>query len=300
MQLYASNTISPWPLSPFQESDLPPDVLLDASLVMRDGRRPRLGAVACGPASFYMAIKDAATGEDLLTLGVVEPVPGATYKMTSVDSVCQGWIVVGSGALAGYSNGALALEFDPGVMMWLEDTTDPTVVRLGFLDLDEVVATLDLNKPLEIHSSIGCLVKYNADIGGRPGGTVELLETTAQEMFLAGRNLRPPLVRSVGGATPDSSGNVNIFFEGDIKAVLDTNDKGKLVYARAAPCREYEPLASKVAHGKCASGERLPTATSPLAVIDVDIDEEGRWKLPLDAMIEKYIAEFKTGECCPE
>lgn len=219
MSLFSYNAAIKYPLSDFDENEIPTDILLDLSLNCPDGYEPMVGALRCLAGTFFISIEDVSTQEAIAHAYVPRAQQYRTYRL-DMDVPGFGWITLGPGALDDYySEGVTAAIAHEAY------TRIPVTAPEFSLGVDGLA--FSLKNALEIQLGTNLLsvqvVPPDTLIFARNDNV--LLDEDIEALTVVPGEIvsdRQRFIYRLGLATPDDEGNITISVEGCVPNCKDT------------------------------------------------------------------------------
>ena len=287
-QIYSTYSEIKYPFSDTHEYDVTNDIVLDMCLTVPSSiPTPYVTVVSVTANIFFLAIE---TGGPLGVgfFSEVSPSPFTVYDMTSTMAGCYGWILLGPGCSRPYENRSLTMYLDESVL-----ARNASVANMfSYIDVDGFRKAI-LGGPVTLTSNGN--IKMSRESRTVSGTLRDCLVLSRNDSLMTrdivygqlveGASSDEKYASSIGGVSPDSSGNIDILFGypgASVTTILDKKDDGVagllIDDASIIGCTHVDPV-TMLSHSKCDEGLDYP--------------------LPLDADVEK--AKSYEEDCgCPE
>lgn len=205
--LYSNNAEIKYPISDFDENEIPTDILLDLSLSVPEAYTPIISAIRISPFTAFVAIVNQSDGLPLATAIVQSPATATVYPL-QMDVEGFGWVVFGPGLSNDYYSGDITAELDPETWVAMKTTAPVFDIEVnGYsFDLANILGLLVQNDILTL------TVDGDTVYIDRNDSVLSEAEIAAFSDFVASQD--SPTIQSVGGTPPDETGNLDIIISG--------------------------------------------------------------------------------------
>jgi len=267
--LYSNNADIKYPLSDFHELGVPNDILLDLSLNVPEAYDPVVVCVRVTSSFVFIAIEDRTSGLPIAHLMQVAAEPARVYPM-EMEVVGTGWVVLGSGVRDAFYIGDVEIDLDPETIVSLKQSGIPIQLTTNSFDQDlaDVLQFASNTDFLSVTVEGDTVYLDRADevlsqdqlIALKSGQTGGAVADTERYIF------------SVGGATPDELGNIDIDIVGKVQ---DCGDFGELIIPRGDEGGgDYEELPLDVFQPRTyEEGDDCAPVTSS-STVPIEIEED--------------------------
>lgn len=213
--LYSNNADIKYPISDFDENEIPTDILLDLSLSVPYGYTPVVSVIRISPFTGFVAIVNSVDGQPLATAIVETPQPAIVYPL-QMEVSGFGWVIFGPGLERDYYSGDVSAALDPETWTSLKQTAPLFGLQVNGYEF-------------ELSNLLGLLLQNDILTFELDGDTIyidrndEILsdsEIASFTDFVAPAEASD-IVETIGGVEPDAAGNIDISIEGCAKNCRD-------------------------------------------------------------------------------